>query len=92
MVIRAEIIENIEQIVAGDYTRWTIGLTEDPDRRKEGHKNPAMWYQWQADSQLNAKYIEMYFQGKGMWGFPADGEEPTYIYIFQLKETSRVRR
>jgi len=92
MVSRAEIIENIEQIVTGDYTRWTIGLTEDPERRKEEHKNPAMWYQWQADSQLNAKYIEMYFQGKGMWGFPPDGDEPTYIYIFQLKETSRVRR
>jgi len=40
MVSRAEIIENIEQIVTGDYTRWTIGLTEDPERRKEEHKNP----------------------------------------------------
>ena len=84
MLSREEIIENIEQIVTGDYTSWTIGLTEDPDRRKEEHKNPAMWYQWQADSQLDAKYIEMYFQGKGMWGFPAEGDNPTYVYIFQL--------
>ena len=92
MVSRIDIMDNINEIAAGDFTRWIISITEDPDRRKEEHKNPAMWFQWQADSQLDAKYIEMYFQGKGMWGFPDDGNEPTYVYIFKLDGTSRARR
>jgi len=50
MVFRIDIMDNIDEIVSGDYTRWTIGITEDPDRRKEEHKNPAMWFQWQAGS------------------------------------------
>ena len=91
MVFRIDIIGNIDKIVSSDYTGWTIGLTEEPVRCKKEHKNPAMWYQWQADSQLDAKYVEMYFQGKGMWGFPAEGDEPIYVYIFQLEGTSRIR-
>ena len=91
MEIRSEIIKHIEQIVTGDYTRWALGLAENPDRQKKEHGNPAVWYQWQAESQLDAKYIEMYLQNKGMWGFPTEGDEPTYIYIFQLAGASRTR-
>ena len=85
MVFRIDIMDNIDKIVSSGYTKWTIGLTEDPDSRKEEHKNPVTWFQWQADSQLDAKYIEMYFQGKGMWGFPTEGDNPTHVYIFQLR-------
>ena len=91
MVIRTEIIESIEKIVTSNYTSWALGLTENSDKQKKKHKNPAIWYQWQAESQLDAKYIEMYLQNKGMWGFPAEGDEPTCIYIFQLKGASRVK-
>ena len=85
MIFRLDERDNIEKIVSGNYTRWVIGITDDPDRRKEEHKNPAIWFQWQANSELDARYVDVYFRSRGMWGFPDGGDNPTDVYIFQLE-------
>jgi len=28
------------------YSTWTIGVTDDPDRRRREHGNPSVWYHW----------------------------------------------
>ena len=78
-----DIVSNIEKIVLGDYRRWTIGITEAPDRRKEEHNYPERWFEWLADSEQDARNMEKYFLDKGMNGAGGGGDKPTYVYIFQ---------
>lgn len=75
------IIKEIES-KAHIYTNWTIGITSDPERRKQEHGNPFTWYQWKASSEGSARRIERYFLDKGMKGDAGGGDYPTYIYIF----------
>ena len=37
--IKQAIISRVESAKTGDYSMWTIGLTHDPDERKEQHEN-----------------------------------------------------
>lgn len=71
------------------YRLWHIGLTHDPDTRKQEHmtegKTTAYWKQWEADSLSEAQDIESYFINKGMReGAEGDlnSREPVYVYIF----------
>jgi hypothetical protein len=64
------------------YSVWTIGVTDDPDRRREEHDNPAVWYQWDADSEQVARNVEAYFIDKGMKGGSGGGGGADYVYIF----------
>jgi hypothetical protein len=82
MPSETEIIAEIEKIV-GTYTSyWTIGITEDPDRRKQEHGNPVLWHHWDAVLELTARNIEKYFLAKGMKGDVGGGIYPHYVYIF----------
>jgi len=38
-----EIIHAIENEIK-TYSVWTIGTTDDPDRRKKEHPDPTHWY------------------------------------------------
>lgn len=64
------------------YSLWTIGVTDDPDRRKREHGNPSAWYQWDADSEQVARNVEAYFVEKGMKGDTGGGGGADYVYIF----------
>jgi len=68
------------------YSSWTIGITNDPKRRKEEHENDGkkvgMWKDWKANSEKIARNVEKYFQDKGMKGGEGGGDKPTYVYIF----------
>ncbi len=75
------IISEIES-KARMYKNWTIGITNDPDARKQAHGDPLTWYQWKAPSEGAARRIERIFLEKGMKGDTGKGEYPTYIYIF----------
>ncbi len=75
------IINEIES-KARIYTSWTIGITNDPDARKQANGNPLTWYQWKAPSEGAAKRIEKYFLDKGMKSDTKKAEYPTYIYLF----------
>ncbi len=64
------------------YSAWTIGITNDPKRRRTEHGNPSPWYSWKANSESIAREVETYFQDKGMKGGGGGGDKPTYVYIF----------
>jgi len=81
MPSESEIISEIEGIVL-HYPSWTIGITDEPDRRKREHGNPARWYQWYAVTESSARRIERHFLNKGMNGAPGGGISPSYVYIF----------
>lgn len=72
-----------------DYALWTIGITNDPERRKTEHSNAKenvqCWMQWRADSEADARAIESYFIGKKMKGGTGGGnpaDKPDFVYIF----------
>ena len=82
----SEIIKAIEQRVKSaetkKYSIWTIGITDDPARRKEEHGNPKYWMRWKADTEAIARKVEKYFIAKGMKGATGGGEHPNHVYIF----------
>ncbi len=78
----AGIIRGIEKTV---NSIWTIGITDNPDRRYGEHraegKNVKNWRYWEAGSEEGARRIE-YFLDRGMKGDTGGGTNPTYVYIF----------
>ncbi len=71
----------IKKIVTS-YSIWTIGVTDDPVRRKSEHGNPQHWHQWDADTETAARNVEKYFLDKGMKGAPGGAGRADYVYIF----------
>jgi hypothetical protein len=69
-----------------DYSIWTIGITDDLERRKTEHdnegKNTRYWNGWKADSETIARNVEKHFLDKGMKGGTGGGDHPTFVYIF----------
>lgn len=82
MPSESQIISEIERIVL-HYPSWTIGITDDPDRRKQEHGNPVSWHQWDAVTESSARRVESYFLDKDMKGAPGGGISPNYVYIFK---------
>ena len=81
-----DIIKKIEYRVT-KYSIWTIGITDDPIRRKTEHENDGQvvtqWEAWEVDSEQDARDIEKYFLDKGMESGGDEGEEnPTFVYNF----------
>ena len=71
----------IEKIV-GYYPVWTIGVTDNPTRRRSEHGNPSSWHHWDADSEVIARNVEAYFLDKGIKGATGGGGRADYVYIF----------
>lgn len=82
MVSELAIKSEIERIVGGGYSAWTIGVTDNPARRKVEHGNPPQWHQWDADTEAVARAVERYFLDKGMKGAPGGAGRADYVYIF----------
>lgn len=86
----SEIINAIEKRVQSaktkKYSIWTIGITNDPKRRRDEHendgKNVKYWSHWTADSESIARKVEQHFLDKGMKGGGGGGENPRYVYVF----------
>jgi hypothetical protein len=82
----SEIRQAIEQKTGKNYNIWTIGITDDPGRRKAEHdakgENTKSWKEWKADTETIARDVEEYFLAKGMKGGIGGGEHPTYVYVF----------
>ncbi len=78
---KLEIIRAIEKIVS-NYAAWTIGVTDDPIRRKIQHNSPACWRDWEADTEEIARTVEKHFLDKGMKGGGGGGDHHNYVYIF----------
>jgi hypothetical protein len=86
---KQQIIDAIDANVSY-YSSYYIGLTNDPDTRKQQHtnerKNTTYWKHWQADSLSDAQDIESYFIKKDMKGGFTGGDlssqKTVYVYIF----------
>jgi hypothetical protein len=73
-----QLIEAIEKKVAGNYSKWKIGITEKGHMRDEGYC-PSIYYDY---TQQEVKEAFEYFTGKGMVAMPLEGLDPNYLYIF----------
>ena len=78
---KSEIIEAIENFVS-NYLDWTIGITDDPERRRSRHGNPMYWHDWKADTETIARNVEKHFLDKSMTGGGGGGDHPNFVYIF----------
>jgi len=81
MATESEIKSAIERVV-NQYPTWTIGVTDNPTRRKSEHDNPLVWRDWNADTETAARNIEKYFLDKGMKGGGGGAGRADYVYIF----------
>ena len=81
MSSESQIISEIESKVI-HYPSWTIGITDNPERRRQEHGNPLRWYCWNALIETAARRIEKHFIDKGMHGDVGGGISPNYVYIF----------
>ena len=77
------IISEIESIIAGNYSSWTIGVTDDPNRRRSEHGSPFTWYQWNPLTESEARSIENYFLSKGCHGGSGGLGYANVVYIFK---------
>jgi len=66
----------------GEYSYWTIGVTDNPVRSRGEHRNPDAWHDWNADTEQEARNVEAYFIAKGMKGATGGGGRADYVYIF----------
>ena len=80
--IKQEIEGRVNHAKKVDYKIWTIGITDDPERRREEHNDPKYWKHWKADTETIARNVEKYFLDKGMKGDTGGGNTPNYVYIF----------
>lgn len=89
-MLRNEIIRKIEERVMSakkkDYSIWTIGITDNPEERKEQHKNEGKnieyWLDWETENEDDARFIEEFFITKGMKGSGGGPTNGNYVYIF----------
>ena len=90
--IKAAIKKRVNESKTKDYSIWTIGITTDPEERKEEHNNPKHWVQWEADNLDIAREVENYFinkypekeskRMKGGTGGDMSAHKTAYVYIF----------
>ena len=68
------------------YKYWTIGITNDLDRRKKEHindnKNVDHWRGWPADTEEIARTVEKHFLDLKMRGGGGGGTNTNSVYIF----------
>lgn len=65
---------------------WSIGITSDPEKRREELNSPALWNHWPANSLDEAKIVFEYYT-RDMMLQPDTGAEysrgeKSYIYIY----------
>ncbi len=78
---KLEMIEAIEDFVF-NYLALTIGITDDPERRRSKHGNPMYWHEWKADTETIARNVEKHFLYKGMKSGGGSGDHPNFVYMF----------
>jgi hypothetical protein len=84
---QAVIIKQIEKVVAGKYFDWMIGLTDNPLNRKAELGNPLSFLQWKADSEQDAKNVELHFLLKGMQSVGIAPNLAIHVYILLVQNS-----
>ena len=78
--IKAAIESRVTAVLG--YSAWTIGVTDDPARRRGEHSNPGAWRAWDADTEQAARNVEAHFIAKGMKGGTGGAGRADYVYMF----------
>jgi len=52
--------EKVDYIVKGKYSSYTIGVTDDSNKRKRDHGNPKHWHHWDGDTEMVARNVVAY--------------------------------
>jgi hypothetical protein len=83
------ITSEIESRASARYTTWHIGVTNDPDgRRQDCERDGArtdFWTDWRADSADDAKEIAQRYINRGMKSMTAGELNPrkdVFVFIF----------
>jgi predicted GIY-YIG superfamily endonuclease len=75
----------VEFVVCQSRSHWTVGVTDDPARRKGEHEqegeDTSCWHQWDASTEETARQIEKHFLDKGCKGGTGGGSA-NWVYIF----------
>ncbi len=79
------IIRQIDDMAAGKYTEWQIGVTNKPLSYKAQLGNPLTWLHWKADSEQEALKAERFFLNKGMKRDSMTTGAGVYVYILNSK-------
>jgi hypothetical protein len=84
MVSADQLIQTIERNLdrLGPYSRWTVGVTSDPEKRQRDLEFPAFWRYWEAASPEDARKIETCWLERGMQGDPNDDPKATCVYVY----------
>lgn len=83
--MKSEIEHRVSSANTKNYAIWTIGVTDDPDRRKDEHgkdHDVKYWMLWKADNETAARNVEAYFINKGMKGGTGGHGTADYVYVF----------
>jgi len=58
-----QLILLIEGIIKGNYSTWTIGITDNPEAKRKERGDPREWYVWEANSEeIAMDMLEMFIQ------------------------------
>lgn len=84
-----QIIAEIEAYIASrgpPGSSWVVGVTDDPDRRRDEHRreghSTSRWRHWPADTEDDARAAERYFSNGGTQGNPGGPGNASYVYAF----------
>lgn len=68
------------------YKAWTIGVTNDPARRRDEHRAIGRrvwwWHHWAADDEQIARVVERHFRQKGMKADLGAYGRAGYVYVY----------
>lgn len=78
-----------------DYNRWYCGVTNNPIKRKSGHKTknktePYFWTHYYCRSKNISLALEKYYHDKGMLETDQQGnvvEDSCYFYVYKKHPT-----
>ncbi len=87
MTEAATIKDQIERAVAGRYSDWQIGLTNDPRATRAKLGNPLSMVQWKAKSAAAAGRIVEHFVKLGMRR-SVTNSKGSFVYILLAEATS----
>ena len=67
------------------YEKWTVGVTDNPARRRKeyegGGSDTSWWHDWNADTEQAARDVERHFLNKGMRGGSGGAGRADYVYV-----------
>ena len=66
-----------------------VGLTDDPDTRKQAHGNPSDWWQRSFSSESEARYWEEQMLAKPDYKGDVGGEGWKYGYTYTITNSTK---